>query len=45
MKAIPVLMSVAALALPAHAAEISAINPTVFLAAIFALECSVFNLF
>ena len=41
MKAIPVLMSAAALALPAHAAEISALNPTVFLAAIFALACFV----
>ena len=41
MKAIPVVMAAAALALPAHAAEIAAINPTVFLAALFALACFV----
>ncbi|WP_084398434.1 proton-translocating transhydrogenase family protein [Henriciella aquimarina] len=41
MKAIPVILSAAALALPAHAAEISNLNPTVFLAAIFALACFV----
>ncbi len=40
-KFIPVTLSVAALALPAHAAEISNLNPTVFLAAIFALACFV----
>ena len=40
-KLIPVTLSAAALALPAHAAEISALNPTVFLAAIFALACFV----
>ena len=41
MKAIPVILSALALALPAHAAEVTAINPTVFLAAIFALACFV----
>ncbi len=41
MKAIPVIASEIALALPAHAAEISNFNPTVFLAAIFALACFV----
>lgn len=41
MKAIPIVLSAAALALPAHAAEIEALNPTVFLAAIFALACFV----
>lgn len=41
MKAIPVALSALALALPAHAAEVTAINPTVFLAAIFALACFV----
>lgn len=41
MKAIPVIASAIALALPAHAAEISNFNPTVFLAAIFALACFV----
>ncbi|MEQ8557077.1 MAG: proton-translocating transhydrogenase family protein [Henriciella sp.] len=41
MKAIPVALSAAALALPAHAAEITNLNPTVFLAAIFALACFV----
>ena len=40
-KLIPISLSVAALALPAHAAEISNLNPTVFLAAIFALACFV----
>ncbi|WP_407647430.1 proton-translocating transhydrogenase family protein [Henriciella barbarensis] len=41
MKAIPVVLSALALALPAHAAEITNLNPTVFLAAIFALACFV----
>lgn len=41
MKAIPVALSAFALALPAHAAEITNLNPTVFLAAIFALACFV----
>ena len=41
MKAIPVILSAAALAMPAQAAEIEALNPTVFLAAIFALACFV----
>ena len=41
MKAIPVALSALALALPAHAAEITDLNPTVFLAAIFALACFV----
>jgi len=41
MKAIPLALSAAALALPAHAAEITNLNPTVFLAAIFALACFV----
>nr|WP_290842934.1 proton-translocating transhydrogenase family protein [Henriciella sp.] len=41
MKAIPVILSAFALALPAHAAEITNLNPTVFLAAIFALACFV----
>ena len=41
MKAIPVVLSAFALALPAHAAEITNLNPTVFLAAIFALACFV----
>ena len=41
MKAILVILSALALALPAHAAEITNLNPTVFLAAIFALACFV----
>lgn len=41
MKKLILASGLAALALPAHAAEISALNPTVFLAAIFALACFV----
>ena len=40
-KLIPIALSALALALPAHAAEITNLNPTVFLAAIFALACFV----
>mgnify|MGYP005832003323 FL=1 len=40
-KLIPIALSALALALPAHAAEITNLNPTVFLAAISALACFV----
>jgi H+-translocating NAD(P) transhydrogenase subunit alpha len=41
MKKLILASGLAALALPAHAAEIANLNPTVFLAAIFALACFV----
>lgn len=40
-KALLITLTGAALALPAHAAEAGGINPTVFLAAIFAMACFV----
>ena len=41
MKRFALIAGAAALALPAHAAASGAVNPTVFLAAIFALACFV----
>lgn len=41
MKPVLILITVLAFALPAHAAEIANISPTIFLLAIFALACFV----